>query len=134
MQFEPPPRPRPSENLLPMINVVFLLLIFFLIAAKLAPPSPFEVLAPQATADAATESPAQDLVLWLGADGTLAYGDARGEAALAALAQARAACVESCARLTLRADAGAGAGALAALAPKLAAMGFARLALVTEAR
>lgn len=134
MRFDEPPRPRPAENLLPMINVVFLLLIFFLIAAKLAPPSPFAITPPEAARDGAAGAPGQALVLWLGADGTLAYGAARGEAAMAALAQARATCTEDCTRLTLRADAGAGAEVLTALTPRLAAMGFARLALVTKAR
>lgn len=134
MQFEPPPRPRPPENLLPMINVVFLLLIFFLIAAKLTPPSPFEVTPPEAQTQPRPAAEARDLVLWLGPEGELAFGAARGEAALADLATARLACTEDCTRLTLRADAAAKAGSLAALAPKLAAMGFARVSLVARGR
>lgn len=132
MQFEPPPRPRPAENLLPMINVVFLLLIFFLIAAKLAPPSPFKLTPPEAQTEPQAAAEAQPMVLWLGPEGEIAYGAARGEAAMAALAEARAACTQDCTRLMLRADAGAQAGALAALAPKLAGMGFTQLSLVAR--
>ncbi|MBL4543543.1 MAG: biopolymer transporter ExbD, partial [Rhodobacteraceae bacterium] len=46
------PRPtRPREPVVPMINVVFLLLIFFLMAAVIAPPEPFGVTLPRAAAD-----------------------------------------------------------------------------------
>lgn len=132
MEFSDPPRRAPAENLLPMINVVFLLLIFFLIAAELAPPTPFAITPPEATATEA--EPGRDLVLWLGPEGEMAFGDARGEAALAALAQARASCVADCDRLTLRADAAVGAEDLAKLMPQLAALGFAQLSLVATGR
>ncbi len=40
MDFRDPPRRKPEENLLPMINVIFLLLVFFLMAARLTAPNP----------------------------------------------------------------------------------------------
>ena len=43
MQFPDPPRRKPPESIVPMINVVFLLLIFFLMTAQIAPPDPFEI-------------------------------------------------------------------------------------------
>lgn len=151
MQFAPPPRRALVENLLPMINVIFLLLVFFLIAARLAPPSPFTLAPPEAAAQAAGAEPAPlpeggpgRLVLWLSATGEMAAQDAtgqwqRGEAgALAALGAARQACLagraveEACGRLTLRLDGAAPAPALVALVPKLADLGFARLALVAR--
>ena len=132
MEFRDPPRRAPAENLLPMINVVFLLLIFFLIAAELAPPTPFAITPPEATA--AEAEPGRDLVLWLGPEGEMAFGEARGDAALAALAQARATCTADCGRLTLRADAAVGAEDLAKLMPQLAALGFAQLSLVATWR
>ncbi len=50
MEFpEPPRRPR-AESILPMINVVFLLLIFFLMTSRLAQPDPVEVAPPEAAA------------------------------------------------------------------------------------
>jgi len=129
MLFPDPPRRRPSENLLPMINVVFLLLIFFLLAAKIAPPTPFEMTPPEASGDPAV--PGEEPVLWLGPEGEIALGAARGDTALEALAAVRAACSEDCDWLLLRADAGAAADALARLMPRLAAMGYARVSLVT---
>ena len=50
MRFAPPgARPRrPRESAVPMINIVFLLLIFFLMTATIAPPAPFAVTPPAA--------------------------------------------------------------------------------------
>lgn len=43
MNFKPPQRRRHNESIIPMINVVFLLLIFFLMTAQITTPKPFEV-------------------------------------------------------------------------------------------
>ena len=64
----PQPRP-PVESVTPMINVVFLLLIFFLMTATIAPPAPFEVELPAAEAEpGAAETPR---TLHLRADGAI---------------------------------------------------------------
>jgi biopolymer transport protein ExbD len=135
MDFSPPPRRRRTENLLPMVNVVFLLLIFFLISAKLAPPEPFSVTLPRAEAETAE---AGAFTLYLSAEGTLGFLDVSGnEAARAALSAALAEfcdlgdCVGKPPALVLRADAAAPAAGLAALLPQLAGLGFARVQLVT---
>lgn len=134
MDFSAPPRARPPENLLPMINVVFLLLVFFLIAAKLAPPEPFAVALPAAEAQAGLGG---EFTLFLSSAGQAGFAEARGDAALAALAEARhEACTGlDCAtqppRLLLRADAAAPAAALTALMPLLSAAGFAEVTIVT---
>ena len=132
----PPDRQR-REAIVPMINVVFLLLVFFLMTAQIAPPPPFEIAPPVAEA---TAPPADGpLEMWLSAEGEAAFGAARGPTALAALAEARAArcagadCDASPPGLVLRADAGTPAAALAALMPRLAGAGFARIDLVTAA-
>jgi biopolymer transport protein ExbD len=129
MQFSEPPRKTPSENLLPMINVVFLLLIFFLIAATLAPPEPFAVTPPTA---ASGGEPGEGAVLYLGPDGALGFEGARDAAVWPALSAWRAGCGADCPTLRLRADAGAKAADLAALMAQLAEQGFARAALVAE--
>ena len=51
MRFASPPRRSPPESVVPMINVVFLLLIFFLISAQISPPDPFETRLPVAQSD-----------------------------------------------------------------------------------
>ena len=74
------PRRRPrGETIIPMINVVFLLLVFFLLTAQIAPPEPFRLTPPDA-ADA--DLPARDRdVLYVSASGELAY-DAAGRGGL----------------------------------------------------
>ena len=142
MDFSTPERRARETSLLPMINVVFLLLVFFLIAAKLAPPEPFAVTPPEA---AAQEETAGDFTLYLGADGRLGFdgtesAEASGDAAL--LAQLNGARADYCARvdcaaqpprLMLRADAEAPVARLAALLPALGTVGFAQVDLVTRA-
>jgi biopolymer transport protein ExbD len=125
MRLDPAPRRTLVEPLLPMINVVFLLLIFFLIVARMTPPPPVPVVVPQAAGQAMVG----EVALYLAADGTLAQGSARGDAALVALAQACAAPCDT--PLMLHVDAQADATRLAALMRQLAGMGWADVQLVT---
>jgi biopolymer transport protein ExbD len=125
MRFAAPPRPQPAERITPMINVVFLLLIFFLMTATLTPPEPVTVTRPDSRA---ADAPAEGTALHLDAGGAVAFGEATGaEAEAAAIAQARL----SGAPLPLRADRAAEARAVAALVLRLARAGVARVALAT---
>jgi biopolymer transport protein ExbD len=131
MRLDPPPRRTLAEPLLPMINVVFLLLIFFLIVARTAPPAPVPIDLPKAVGQAVNG----DIALYLAADGRLAHGKALGDAALAALAETRSqACPAPCAvppDLMLHVDAQATATSLAVLMSQLAGMGWADVHLIT---
>ncbi|WP_102224435.1 ExbD/TolR family protein [Acidimangrovimonas sediminis] len=141
MDILPPDPPRgPSDgNLLPMINVVFLLLIFFLISAELAPPEPFPVTPPEARPQDARQG---DFALYLGADGALGFEGATSPGAdgdptvLAALKAAHDTfcdahdCAAAPPQLFLRADAGAPVDRLAALLPELGGAGFPQADLV----
>ncbi|MDO8884536.1 biopolymer transporter ExbD [Pseudotabrizicola sp.] len=133
MDFSDPPRRRAQENLLPMINVVFLLLIFFLISARMTPPEPFAVTPPEAHAQAEAQG---DFALFISADGLLGYGDTTGDPALVALAAAHTGhciandCTAAPPRLTLRADAALPAARLAQILPQLTSLGFAQIELV----
>ncbi|NIY73519.1 biopolymer transporter ExbD [Marivivens donghaensis] len=129
MKFAVTHRKQPLESVIPMINVVFLLLIFFLMSARMSPPEPVEVTPPQSSAD----DPADlDAVLYVGADGVAAYRDARDAEALTAYAAAL--CGGDCdgAAATLRADTGAPAVKIAALLTQLAGLGIADVELVTQ--
>ena len=64
---------RPLIGLTPLIDVVFILLIFFMLAGELVASDPFEVAPPYSTNE--TEISERDLVVLVGADGTLAVGD-----------------------------------------------------------
>lgn len=121
---DPPRRPR-GESIVPMINVVFLLLIFFLMTSRLAEPEPFEVTPP----DAALESePEAEPVLFIRADGRLHYGGHEGDAALTALAAASA----DAPKVQLRADAQLEASALARILRRLAEAGLSHAELVVR--
>ncbi len=105
MDFREPPRPARAEAVLPMINLVFLLLIFFLLTAQIAPSTPFPVTPPQSRSEIALE--ARD-VLYVSADGELAWNEARGEAVWPLIA-AR----EAGGPVEIRADAATSAAAMA---------------------
>ena len=107
----PLPERRPADPALPMINVVFLLLVFFLIAATIAPPAPLPVEPP--VGEGAPAAPGA--ALHVSAGGEAAFGDLRGEAALAAALAAGP--------VSVRADARAEARAVAALLARIAAAG-----------
>lgn len=127
MRFSSPKKRPAVESVIPMINVVFLLLIFFLMTAQIAPPEPFEVQPPASN----IETPAQGVaILHVSATGELAYEAARGEAdVLVALAG-----VSEAEQLLLRADRGVEATLIAALLPKLAAVGVRHLKLISATR
>ncbi|NBD30115.1 MAG: biopolymer transporter ExbD [Alphaproteobacteria bacterium] len=106
----PARRPR-SEAIVPMINVVFLLLIFFMMTSRIAPTPPFAVTPPTATPEALAEGKA---VLWIAPDGLLAFGALRGDAVWPALAA-----LPADATLTVTADASLPATRLAAILSRL---------------
>ncbi|MGI1662674.1 ExbD/TolR family protein [Palleronia sp. KMU-117] len=125
MRF-PAPRSRArQESVVPMINVVFLLLIFFMISSELAPAPPFDVTPPEAGAFDAGADRADD-TLYVDASGRIAWRGLRDEAALQALG------VRGDAPLEIRADAALPARAAAALLARLAAAGIADVRLATR--
>ena len=118
----PQRRRAPAEAAVPMINVVFLLLIFFLISAQLVPPDPVPLQLPnaEATAEAARDS----ATLVLDGGGTLYLG---GEAVdLSRLADRIGGRDPDGPDLTIRADAGAQAGRLAEVLSALGQAGVSR--------
>lgn len=70
MKFEPSRQRCNEESVLPLINVVFLLLIFFMIAGSFTEPTPFEVQPPQSISEAGGDN--TPLVLLLGMNSELA--------------------------------------------------------------
>nr|WP_163849867.1 biopolymer transporter ExbD [Pseudooceanicola aestuarii] len=130
MDLSPPPRKPRAESIVPMINVVFLLLIFFLMTSELSPPEPIEVTPPNAKGE---DAEAAQAVLFLGPEGDLAFRELTGPAALAAFAaEAGAAGTQQAPRL--RADAKAPATQVAAVLRDLAAAGLSSVALVAVPR
>ena len=106
-----------------MINVVFLLLIFFLMTAQIVPPAPFDLTLPDARGDEDTGQTA----LYISAGGEIAFETARGDAALAL-----AAALPRDTPLRLYADATLPAATLAQVLARLASLGATRVEIVTE--
>lgn len=124
MDFAPPVKRPRGESIVPMINVVFLLLVFFLMTSQLAPPEPIEVTPP--TAEGEEGTPVQ-VILFMGPDSTIAFRDLKGDAALAAFAEEAAEATEP---PLFRADAQAEAKAVARVLRDLAGRGLTDVALV----
>ncbi|WP_323778403.1 biopolymer transporter ExbD [Leisingera sp.] len=125
MEFTQTTKPRRRPSLTPMIDVVFLLLIIFLMTSHLALPEPFEVSPPEARLE--TETEAED-VLYIDAAGLMHFDGAEGEAAVARLAAAGTAA----AVVQLRADARLEAALLTRILRQLAASGFNRAELAVR--
>lgn len=70
---QPAGQPSIDDRIMPLINIVFLLLIFFLVAGIIREPDPFEVTPPQSTAEA--PEAAEAFQVYVAADGTVALGD-----------------------------------------------------------
>lgn len=135
---QPTPRKPREENVIPMINVVFLLLIFFLMTAQIAPPDPLEVIPPTASSDAPDDGA---LTLYINAKGDIAFRDTIGETA--AIDALELAYIDLCADvictgpearppLTIRADADADAQLVPALLKNLAAREITNVWLATR--
>lgn len=73
MILPPPKRSRSmDDNILPLINVVFLLLIFFVLAGAITQSAPFDITLPASHKSDDRTTPA-DKVLSIAADGRLAF-------------------------------------------------------------
>lgn len=123
MDLSPPHRRPRAESIVPMINVVFLLLIFFLMTSRLAQPEPFEVTPPDARIETEAETKP---VLYIDAAGKMHFDGAENEAALAQLSQRSA----DTPVVLLRADAKLEAKTLAKILRQLAAAGLSRAELM----
>lgn len=125
MRFAKPPRRPLPESIVPMINVVFLLLIFFLMSARLAPPPPLDINLPQAGADGQSIDKAS---LYLGLDGP-AMGQLQGDAVWSALAA-----LPKDDMLTLHADAALAGADVAKTLARLAELGITQVELAVRAK
>lgn len=123
MDFSEPPRRPRAESIVPMINVVFLLLIFFLMTSNLAKPEPFDVTPPESRSDV---EPQVERILYVHKSGRTSFEGIEGESALTALQAASA----KDNIIQIRADADLEASAMARLLTDLAQAGFHHVELV----
>ncbi len=73
MILEESKKPQETENILPLINVVFLLLIFFVLSGVVTRPELFEVSPPESISD--QELDQEPIQILLSKDGKLAHGE-----------------------------------------------------------
>ena len=118
-----------SVNLTPLIDVVFLLLIFFMVAGSLTAIEPFEVEVPESVSQAAGEP--NTLSVLLGRDGQLALdGETLDRAALLGRIEVDLA-ADPQLRIQLKADAQIAGNRVVLLMEGLRAVGVGRLRLLT---
>jgi biopolymer transport protein ExbD len=128
----PAPRTKDHDDkLVPMINVIFLLLMFFLIAGNLKPLFSEEQLTPLSLSEALLAG--DRLEISLARDGVLTWGDERLAAAQLG-ARLRALPDGVPPALSLRADARVQASVLLPVLDALRAAGVQRIAIVTLRR
>ncbi|TCT24037.1 ExbD/TolR family protein [Thiobaca trueperi] len=129
------PRAQDDDHLVPLINVIFLMLIFFMIVGRISPAEPLAVEPPVSAQGRDADDQAR--VLLLSADGRLALdGEILTRETLGAhiadwLASTGGSGASSGATLTLKADATVRAGALRETLDLLRAAGIGKVSLVT---
>ena len=123
---------RHEQNILPLTNIVFLLLIFFMLAGRLAAPDPFGVTPPE-SAGAGAPAP-RTLTVWVAADGRLALDGAElGVDAVVSAVSDRLS-TDPDMPVEIRADAAVEAVRLIALIERLNGSGVQQLQLMTVPR
>ncbi len=130
MRFDPARRPSDDERILPLINVVFLLLIFFMLAGSLAALDPFEVAPPRSASEGLDET--REVLVLVGADGRLALdGVPATDASFEAALTKRLGEAGDAARVRLKADGRAEAGRVVEVMERLHEAGVERVILLT---
>ncbi|MEX2409064.1 MAG: biopolymer transporter ExbD, partial [Rhodovibrionaceae bacterium] len=118
-----------EERILPLINVVFLLLIFFMLAGRLAATDPFQVAPPSSGSEGRVAE--RELLILLAPDGRLALdGEVMEREALRAAVAIRMT-AESAPRVQLKADNQVAADAVLSVMELLRESGVERLTLLT---
>lgn len=130
--------PRPERrsrgiSILPLINVVFLLLIFIVLSGVIASPDPFELLPVQASAGEEVDAAGSDATVYVSGSGALRFRELSDETAIVALITQLAG-NDAMETLTLRADAAVPAVRIVKLVESLRATGMSRIQLQAERR
>jgi biopolymer transport protein ExbD len=125
---KPAPRPQP-DSLLPLINVVFLLLIFFMLMGALNAVDLFEIEPP--TSASASQTILDESVVLVAADGRAAYRGGEVEDAALEAAVAAALAAEPDLLFRLKADGAAPAVRVVEVMELLKAAGAERVMLLT---
>ena len=131
MQLYTPRAKRDEERILPLINIVFLLLIFFMLAGQFSTSDPLGITPPVSLSQ--TPAPSPRALVLIAADGRIALdGMSVSEAQLTEFVQARLA-AGGVSELYVRADGRASAARVIAIMERLRSSGVEKLRLLTIA-
>ncbi len=129
MRFQPPRPKSDDERILPLINVVFLLLIFFMLAGKLATIDPVEVTPPRSASEGIVN--VRELVIVIGAKGDLAFDGERIDQASLEGSVAKRLIGDASLQVWLKADSGTDSVQVITIMEILREAGVERLKLLT---
>jgi len=102
VQFGKPRLRRDEERILPLINIVFLLLIFFMLAGRLVATDPMKVTPPNSMSEGPADT--QKPIVFVDRDGRLAFGGAILDEATLKTAVTAHVAQNAGTRVTLKAD------------------------------
>lgn len=129
MKFDRQRAIAPEDGLLPLIDIILMLLIFFMLAGKLAASDPLDVSPPNSQSESQLEE--RELVVVLGPDGQLAFdGELLSRQDFETALRDRVASSPD-SRFWLKADAEADSNDVIAVMEVLRAAGVERLKLLT---
>lgn len=114
-----------EERILPLINIVFLLLIFFMVVGRLSASDPFEIVPPRSVSQG--QSPTEGILISIGAEGQIAVNGKVLEKA-AALAEVAA---SETTELRIKSDGRVEAQRIVALVEALRQRGVVSIQLMT---
>lgn len=131
MRFEQPRRRNEEERILPLANIVFLLLIFFMLAGRLTQLDPFAIEPPQSASEG--QAGRHELLVLIGTDGRLALeGETVDPAELGSAVAERLEQMDD-GRVRIKADGRVDATRVVAIMELLREAGVERLELLTVA-
>lgn len=129
MRIRRPRQKSEEEQILPLVNIVFLLLIFLMLAGRLAASDPLGIVPPESSSDALATM--QEIVVFAAMDGRLALnGETIEESDLKTAVEKRMK-TASTGELYLRADGRAQAKWIVTIIEKLKEAGVKKLRLLT---
>lgn len=132
MQIARPRVRKDEERILPLVNVVFLLLIFFMIAGELAARDDIEITPPVSSSE--TPAGSRELLVQMPADGPIVLdGEVTEVGSLAGLLRQRREEVDGPLSLFLKADAALPADQLVAVLEEVRSAGLSSVRLLTLA-
>ena len=132
MKFAVSRRPNPTIDVTPMIDIVYQLVLFFMVSTTFVSAPGIEIELPKSSSTAMVEDKL-DINIWVSADGAVLVNDVAVTAdSLAALLKKEASRDES-ALVIIKADTGVSHGRVVLVMDQVKAAGLSRLAIATSA-